>query len=720
MKQILAALLVAAMTFNVMAAETNSLAIFKDKILPILETKCIDCHNSKDKKKGGLELDSGEGLRRGGSSGRVVIPHEPEKSLLYRAVAHSSPDLTMPPKETLTPEQVASIKEWILLGASDDRQIKKVDFKSHWAFLPLSSPAVPESKADNVVDKFVYSELSKRGILPAQRADKRDLIRRLYFDLTGLPPTYEQVELFKNDESPNAWERVVDAVLASPHYGERWARYWMDLARYSDYKGGNNNRLTDKNVYAWTYRDYLIQSFNDDKPYNQFMVEQLAADLTSTNLNPSLAALGFLSLGKADNDNNNRVDEKINTISRTFIGLSVGCARCHYHKFDPIAQEDYYGWHGILKGLSEPREYPVIKNTSSMPEYAAYLAEKTKLEAGVEAYKVKEFAKWSAYFQKHSPDYFRAAFYNEYLSREIRRDYARTNRIEGIQMSQRVLQSWIKETASKNSPFWLPYQKLSPLTDKTEFAAALQSLQSDPKADANVITNLSRLKLTNGLGVFFYYEGLFQKALTFSTNRSTGSTNAGVSPIYAAQDILTKSSGPSLIGSVEDFSNYLPNQQQNTYQNGVRDLTEKIYQHEWDSVATPPRAQVMIDSGSSDSKLLIKGNAGKPGDLAPRRALVFFNQNVYTNSKARLDFARDLVSMPMTSRVIVNRLWMSHFNQGFVTTPDDIGVNAEKPDLVLLMDYLSKDLVDNGWNLKRTHKTILMSQTYQQSCVNFR
>jgi hypothetical protein len=693
--------------------DTNkSLDLFKNKVLPILDTKCVECHNSKDKKKGGLELDSAEGLRKGGSSGRVVIPHEPNKSPLLLAVSYSDKDLKMPPdeKDKLTAEEVKLISDWILYGAADDRKVKKVEFASHWSFQPITNYNIPKiNSVSNPIDRFVFSEHSKRGILPAPEANRRDLARRLFFDLTGLPPSYEQVEKFINDKSSNAWEKLVDEALASPHYGERWARYWMDLARYSDYRGGNNNRLSDRYVYAWTYRDYLINSFNQDKPYNQFAIEQLAVDQLSTNFNPALAAAGFLSIGKFDANNDNRVDEKINTVSRTFLGLSVGCARCHYHKFDPIAQEDYYGWHGILKGLVDSDTFPVIKDTSSLTNYPQYVKKKAELEAELEGFKNSEYVKWQGYFLKHSPEYFRASFYNEYLSREIRRDYLRTNRIDGVAMSQRVAQNWIRETQTKNSPFWLPYQKLTASTNSSHHKQILAELSSNTNASQAIISQLART--TNGVSVMLYYESLFQKAFIISTN-------SNIEPVKLAQEVLNKPTSPRRIGSVEDFQNFLPNQQQNTYQNGLRTITEKIYQHEWDSPATPSRAQVLKDNGSSNSKLLIKGNASKPGDEVPRRLLVFFNHNSYTNKNARLDFAKDMTLIPTFARVIVNRVWASHFNQGFVTTPDDIGTNAEQPELNNLLNWMCKYLQDNNWSLKSLHRVILTSNTYRQSVNN--
>src|SRR6185436_3099534 len=282
---------------------------FENKIRPLLANNCYKCHSqTAEKVKGGLLLDTRDGVLAGGNTGPAVVPGNPDKSLLVQAVRYTNPDLQMPPKgEKLSEAQVADLVAWVKMGAPDPRtatvaQKNWVDpNKKHWAFQPVTKPAIPqvkdESWAKTPIDKFIVAKLDEKGLKPSPPADKRTLIRRATFDLIGLPPTPIEVRAFLADESPDAFEKVLQRLLDSPHYGERWGRHWLDTARYSDTKGEIRRNREDPNYpFAWTYRDYVIRSFNDDKPYNLFIIEQLAADkLPATSLNASnLAALGFL------------------------------------------------------------------------------------------------------------------------------------------------------------------------------------------------------------------------------------------------------------------------------------------------------------------------------------------------------------------------------------------------------------------------------------------
>src|SRR5450432_2733359 len=259
--------------------------------------------------------------------------------------------------------------------------------KDHWSFKPISNPAVPNVSDTNwvksPVDAFILAKLQDNGIKPNPASDKRTLIRRATFDLVGLPPTQQEIKDFLDDDSPDAFAKVVDRLLASPHYGERWGRYWLDTARYADTKGEVKKNKEDFHYpYAWTYRDYVIRTFNEDKPFNQFIMEQIAADklgLSGKNLN-DLAAMGFLTLGEHFNENNNDIiNDRIDVVTKGFLGLTVTCARCHDHKFDPIPTRDYYSLYGIFASCQEPLPKPEIGNPKENPNYADYLAKRTEL-----------------------------------------------------------------------------------------------------------------------------------------------------------------------------------------------------------------------------------------------------------------------------------------------------------------------------------------------------
>jgi len=335
---------------------------FENKVRPILSKQCYKCHSAEATKvKGGLLLDTRDGLLKGGDSGPALVPGEPEKSLLVKAIRYTDPDLQMPPKgEKLSDAQIADLVTWVKMGAPDPRTggatAKKGDGKNHWAFKPVANPVPPtsghgQSATGNPIDAFIIAKLDDQGMKLSPPADKRTLIRRAYFDLIGLPPRPEDVQAFLGDNSAGAFAKVVDRLLALPQYGERWGRHWLDVARYSDSKGEiKRQRDTPLYPFAWTYRDYVIKSFNDDKPYDRFIIEQVAADkLPLAKGDPTLAAMGFLTLGERfQNNENDIINDRIDVVTKGLLGLTVSCARCHDHMFDPIPTKDYYSLRGIF------------------------------------------------------------------------------------------------------------------------------------------------------------------------------------------------------------------------------------------------------------------------------------------------------------------------------------------------------------------------------------
>ena len=375
----------------------NQQDFFENKIRPILADNCYKCHSAQaEKVKGGLLLDTRDGVLKGGDSGPAIVPGAPEKSLLIEAISYSNLDLQMPKDKKLADDQIADLTEWVRMGAPDPRVMTAADAQkwsdnktNHWAWQPLKRWPLPEVSDTNwcesPVDYFVLAKLDEKGLKPNPPADRRTLIRRASFDLIGLPPTPEEVQDFVNDTSPDAFAKVVDRLLASPHYGERWGRHWLDVARYSDTKGQPRRDIEDNiNPFAWTYRDYVIRSFNEDKPYNRFVMEQIAADkLPSTRQNPAnLEALGFLTIGDHFMGmQNDMINDRIDVVCKGFLGLTVTCARCHDHKFDPIPQKDYYSLHGIFSSSVEPKVEPVIGKISDTPAYHAYYEMRESLGA---------------------------------------------------------------------------------------------------------------------------------------------------------------------------------------------------------------------------------------------------------------------------------------------------------------------------------------------------
>jgi hypothetical protein len=413
---------------SVRAAEDTPLSagdlqFFETKIRPVLEEDCFKCHSHQaDRIKGGLMLDSRAAVLKGGNTGPAVVPGKPDDSVLIQALRYTDEDLRMPPPDhggKLTDQQIADFTEWVQRGAPDPRVPAMAASgkayggvgKAHWAFQPVVKPAVPAVKdnswVQSPIDNFVLAKLESVGLHPNPIADKRTLIRRVTFDLTGLPPTEPEIQRFIADESPDAFAKVVDRLLGSPAYGERWARYWLDVARYSDTKGDAPRRNDPRFPHAWTYRDYVIDAFNRDKPYSQFILEQLAADrLVVEQENKAkakrteppvdrtvLAALGFLTLGNQfDGRRDDVIADQIDVTTKAFLGLTVACARCHDHKFDPIPTKDYYSLYGVFANTSEPPRvtaeptlFTKLPKTPELEDYMAKSADLEKKEADLQA-----------------------------------------------------------------------------------------------------------------------------------------------------------------------------------------------------------------------------------------------------------------------------------------------------------------------------------------------
>ncbi len=377
----------------------QAVEFFESQIRPILAEFCYHCHT--DDEKGGLRVDSRERLLKGGESGPAIVPGDPDASLLIRAVRHAAGAPKMPRSEPkLADAQVNALAAWIKSGApwpaatpttaasaSSPKPPDKVitaEQRAFWSFAPIGQPAVPSvTRADwakTDIDRFILSRLEREGLVPARSADKLTLIRRATMDLTGLPPTPEDVEAFEKDSSPDAFNKVVDRLLASPRYGEAWGRMWLDVARY----GEDDPRSLDPMgrgyapyPNAWLYRDWVVKAFNDDLPYDQFIKAQIAADLLDENVRArSIPALGFLGLGPWYYDNGaveiTRADERhdrVDAVSRGFLGLTVACARCHDHKYDPILAKDYYALAGVFLNTAY-FEYPLAPK-SIVDEYKA-------------------------------------------------------------------------------------------------------------------------------------------------------------------------------------------------------------------------------------------------------------------------------------------------------------------------------------------------------------
>ncbi len=366
---ILLVLLFSLVTAKAQANDAQNIEFFEKKIRPVLVQKCYRCHSTTSKRlRGGLLLDTREGIRKGGDNGPGVVPGNPKKSLVLQALRYEN-DLEMPPSGKLPERIVADFEKWIAAGAADPRTgstkkktPRKIDIaagKQFWSFQKPKNHPTPDVKAKSWpkhrIDYFVLARLEKAGFTPTTPADRRKLIRRVTFDLTGLPPTPKEVEAFVRDKSPNAYEKVVDRLLKSPHYGERWARMWLDVARFAEDQAhivGNNRSLTYPNAYI--YRDWVVKALNEDVPYDRFVKLQLAADLMEPKKTENLPALGYIGLGPKYYQRGSLAvmadewEDRVDVVGRGLLGLTVACARCHDHKYDPIPTSDYYALAGVF------------------------------------------------------------------------------------------------------------------------------------------------------------------------------------------------------------------------------------------------------------------------------------------------------------------------------------------------------------------------------------
>jgi cytochrome c553 len=722
---------------------------FEGKVRPLLAANCYSCHSAESgKAKGGLVLDTRDGWQKGGEHGPALVPGDPAKSLLVKAISYADPDLQMPPKgERLSEKDVATLTEWIRMGAPDPRTVAGSKLtgltdtaRAHWAYQPVKRPAVPQPRdkawVASPVDAFVLARLEQNGMKPSPAASKEALIRRATFDLTGLPPTPEEVRAFEQDASPDAFAKVVDRLLASPHYGERWGRFWLDSARYSDTSGQENNNLkTDyRYAHAWTYRDYVINAFNDDKPYDQFLKEQIAADLLPTaKENPStLAALGFLTVGKRFQNPNDKIDERIDALTKSTMALTVACTRCHDHKFDPIPTADYYSLHGIFASTVEPDEKPLIGEIPSGPEHEDYLKKLAEIERKDLDIYYNFVESKAAEFRRKPAAYLLTSLYNRKTDAA---GIIKRNKLVADNRLDRDLYQYLRIVRKDHEVF-------APLVRFFEVEADL------PASAAGVLSEIasgriSRRTPVNPLVVRAFkdvkpeslksiedvadvYGRLFEETAA-KTKAYIAASRAAANPVTGYEDALVELSNvpapiePGFSITTERLkvlAQRLPSQNNNAYQRfHFADINELELTHP----GAPARAMVVADSWQpKNSPVFIRGEAQNRGPVVPRRFLEILsgpNRQPFKVGSGRLELADAIASRdnPLTARVMINRVWMHHFAEGFVRTPDDLGVQSEPPSHPELLDYLASEFVNGGWRLKPIHRVIMLSAAYRQS-----
>ncbi|MSR56567.1 MAG: DUF1553 domain-containing protein [Planctomycetaceae bacterium] len=718
-------------------------AFFENKVRPILVARCFECHSDK-KQEAGLRLDSREALLKDGDSGPAVVAGKPEESRLIEVIGYGDA-IKMPPKEKLPDDQIATLTEWIKIGAPF-RAGKTADAPAlgqmatpegidtargtHWSYQPIARPQPPMIQttgwALTPIDQFVLAKLESVGLKPNPESDKRTLLRRVTFDLTGLPPTAEELEVFERVSSPDAFATVVDRLLASPLYGERWGRHWLDVARYADTKG---YVFTEERKYpfSYTYRDYVINAFNRDLPFDRFILEQLAADQLPLGDDKSpLAAMGFLTLGRRfGNNQNDIIDDRIDVVARGLMGMTVACARCHDHKYDPIPTDDYYSLFGVFASSVEPAELPQIGPAAEGEAYRAYEQEFKQREAALDQFVDGKTTELSNELRSRTADYLAAIvrFGNQELPDEKGRSLgAGEVRIAVV----RRWKAYLAEADKPAHPVLGPWRALAQLPAEgfAENGAGVVTALNDA-SDAQPRTNaLVKKALAEGPPQSMAdVAAIYGKLLAGAHEQWV--TLKGAEPAAVAladpaaeelRQVLYSENNPTTIGPEE-----LRRLFDRATRNKMGELKRAVDSHKANSLAAPPRAMVMNDAPQPmQPKVLIRGNPGRPGKDVPRRFLQVLSSRdspAFQQGSGRLELAQAIASPhnPLTARVLVNRVWLHHFGKGLVGTPSDFGFRGELPSNPELLDHLAGIFIDEGWSLKKLHRRILLSAVYRQT-----
>lgn len=672
----------------------EGITFFEKNVRPVLINRCYECHSAAKKIKGGLALDTKDATLKGGDSGPGLVPGNLEKSKLIEAIRYSNHDLQMPPKGQMPAQEIKALEQWVMMGAPDPRTgggaktgrtIDINEGRKFWSFTPLARvepPMVarPSAPIRTPVDSFIQSKLQSQGLTTAVPADKRTLIRRATFDLIGLPPTPAEVESFLADSSPQAFDRVIERLLASPHYGERWGRHWLDVARYADSNGMDENIAFGN---AWRYRDYVVRSFNDNKPFDQFLIEQVAGDLLPHS-EDAITATGFLSLGArvlAEPDMQKLemdiIDEQLDTMGKAFLGMTFGCVRCHDHKFDPVTQEDYYAMAAIFRSTRSlaDEKMGAIKfwNEHSLAT-SAQLDAKKKHDAAV---KTKR-SELTALIAKAKTDlkaelHGRAA---DYLAAAATLD----SDSAFAEVEKRALGNKLRPRYLVTCRQYLERHPEHP------FFAAWRDLAA--KKDS--------------AGVVRHYGPVFAAALTAKKGE--------------AYEVLTDIAGILAIPDKDADAFDAPTFAKiDTMNDDLMALEDK----------TPDPPSIMSVAEGNVVKTLavhIRGSyltLGKPVERGFPEVMrtSFIKPVMPAKQSGRLELARWMAGSehPLTSRVIVNRVWRWHFGQGLVTTPDNFGILGSKPSHPEMLDWLARNFMENGWSIKDLHRLIMRSSVYQQS-----
>jgi hypothetical protein len=698
----------------------NRQAEYETDIRPIFAAHgCFDCHGP-DAEESGLRLDRRSRLLRGGGSGEpAILPKRSGESYLVRVVAGRE-ELKMPPDgERLTAQEIALLRSWIdhgaLMPGDDQGEELTTDF---WSFRQIVCPVPPRigaARAANPIDAFILAQLKENGLEPSPPVDRATLIRRLYLDVLGLPPTPEETGEFVADERAGAWPRLVERVLADPHYGERWARHWLDVVRFAETDGFEMNQ---ERPTAWRYRDYVIGSFNEDKPYDRFVFEQLAGDAVGAD-----AATGFLVGGAYDKVKSpdpaltlmQRQDELadiVNTTGTTFLGLTLGCARCHNHKFDPVLQKDYYSLQAVFAGV-EHGERPLRDGPRDDPQklLAEIAAERARIER-----ELHELGIGPAVNARENVELFEP-------------------------VSARLVRFTITKTNSGSEPCLDELQVFS-----GERNVALASEGATATASGTLagfeIHQLAHVNdgrhgnerswISNTAGEGWVQIELAEPAvidrIVWSRDRN-GKYSDRLAVEYRIDVPLEANGWRTIAGSASrlPFGADQPDVQTLGLPEAGTQRVGRLFDElsrlksEQERLSSPPMVYAGRFTEPPATHRLYRGDPlAKREEVAPDALTVLGGLDLTTETpeqQRRIALARWIADAenPLTARVMVNRIWQHHFGTGLAPTPSDFGANGGRPSHPELLDWLASEFIDNGWSIKHVHRLILLSNTYRQS-----
>lgn len=735
------------------AEQGENTDFFESKVRPVLVERCMECHSHAKKVKGGLALDSRADWMAGGDAGPTIVPGKPEESLLIKAVTWEDHDLQMPPKKKLSETEIQALTQWIKTGAHDPRKPATADKpkstamsveagKQFWSYAPVQTVAVPKVKDTawprGAIDSFILSKLEQQNLRPGPDATPEVLVRRLAYALTGLPPTIEQVAGCLESDGKDSLDDLITDLMSSKHFGEKWGRHWLDIARFAESSGGGRTLLFKD---AWRYRDYVVDAFNNDLPVDQMIREQIAGDLLPADSlkerERQLTATGFLALGPTIYEEQDKqklrfdiIDEQLDTLGKAFLGQTIGCARCHDHKFDPITQRDYYAMAGIFASTRTLFNYTdnvarwIDASLPLKPEqekrFADAEARYTKLERELKA-KKNQLAKlkdeasgltrkhgeplplkglagivlddqdaeahgnWK--HSTHSPHYFGKGYLHD----------------DGKEKGAKTLAFTPKLPASGRYEVRLAYPALAGRSTKVPVhifhAMGDETVYVDQSKEPDIAGRFV------SLGVYQFEKG--SEGYVIVSNEGTkGYVCADVIQFLPEGESDQEAEVPAASKVIQ------------TLQREVLEQEALLSELKKTREARPITMSVREEDTIADTQICIRGDVHQRAAMVPRGFLSVAwdgKTTLPTAQSGRRELAEWLVSPqnPLTARVLVNRVWNWLFGAGLVRTVDNFGTTGEAPSHPELLDFLAQRFVDQGWSVKTLIREIITSRTWQ-------